>query len=78
MSFNIFKSKIISFNCVVDTPNYILNGSVLYHVNSTEYLGVTLHSECRFNQHISNKILDARSNWVRLKELSNRPPNERD
>jgi len=35
MSFNVSKtkSKIISFSSVRDTPNYILNGSVLDHVD---------------------------------------------
>jgi len=33
---------------------------VLDHVDSSKYLGVTLQSDCRFNDHISNKILKAR------------------
>jgi len=60
MSFNISKSKIISFNSVGDTPNYTLNGSVLDHVDSTKYLGVMLQSDCRFNKDIFNGILNAR------------------
>jgi len=60
MSFNITKNKIVSFNSVEDTPNYTWNESVLDHVDSTKYLGVTLQSDCRFNDHISNKIPKAR------------------
>jgi len=33
----------ISFNSVGDTPNYTLNWSVLDHVDSTKYWGVTLN-----------------------------------
>ena len=48
--FNISKSKIISFNSVGDTPGYMLNGSVLDHVDSTKYLSVTLQSDCKFKK----------------------------
>ena len=58
--FNIFKSKIFSFNAVGDTPEYTLDGSVLDHWDSTKYRGVTLQSDCKFNKHLSNKLLDAR------------------
>ena len=60
MSFNISKSKITSITSVGDTRGYMLNGSVLDHVDSTKYLGVTLQSDCKFNKRLSNKLLDAR------------------
>ena len=60
MSFNISKSKIISFNPKTDTPQYKLSGSVLDHVDSTKYLGVTLQSDCKFDQHILKKVLVAK------------------
>ena len=60
MSFNTSKSKIMSFNSTASTPDYTLNGSILEHVDSTRYLGVTLQSDCRFDNHISKKVLVAR------------------
>ena len=52
MSFNISKSKIISFNSIGDATRYMLNESALDYVNSTKYLGVTLQSHCKFNKHL--------------------------
>jgi len=61
MSINISKSKvIIIFNSVGNTFNYKSNGSVLYHVGSTKYLGVTLHADCKFNKHTLNNTLNAK------------------
>ena len=59
MLFNISKSEVISFNSVGDTPGYMWNGSVLDHVDSATYLGVTPQSDCKFNKHLSNELLDA-------------------
>jgi len=59
MSFNISKSKIIGFNPKTDTPQYKLIRSVLDHVDSTKYLGVTLQPDCKFDQHILKKVLVA-------------------
>jgi len=60
MSFNISKSKIISFNPKTDTPQYKLIGSVLDPVDSTKYLGVTLQSDCKFDQRILKELLVAK------------------
>jgi len=38
----------------------MLTGSVPNHVDSAKYFGVTLQSNCKFNEHISNKMLDAK------------------
>ena len=56
MSFNISKSKITSITSVGDTRGYMLNGSVLDHVDSTKYLGVTLQPDFKFNKLFSNKL----------------------
>jgi len=60
MSFNISNSKIISFNTKTDMPQYKLIGSALDHVDSAKYLGVTLQSDCKFDQHILKKVLVAK------------------
>jgi len=76
MSFNISKSKIISFNPKTETPQYKLIGSVLDHVDSTKYLGVTLQSHCKFDQHILKKVLVAKRQLGMIKRALYWAPRE--
>jgi len=76
MSFNISKGKIISFNPKTDNPQYKLIGSVLDHVDSTKYLGVTLQPDCKFDQHILKKVLVAKRQLGMIKRALYWTPEE--
>lgn len=62
MSFNINKCSVMVFNAKQESPQpqYTLGGALLEVVSSTKYLGVTIQSDLRFNQHIEENVTKAK------------------
>jgi len=64
MSFNVTKCKVIAFQARRPVPEYTMNNIALEHTDHCKYLGVTLQSNLRFNNHIAHKTCKARQQLV--------------
>jgi len=69
MPFNETKCQAINFGKVTPISHYKLATTCLAWAESTKYLGVTIQSDLRFDQHIINKCTNSRKILGGIKHL---------
>lgn len=78
MSFNVTKCAVMSFNSKNTSPSheYRLGDSLLEIVSDSKYLGVTIQSDLKFNNHIVSKIAKAKQQLAITKRVLYNAPKD--